>query len=116
MLFSGNLDISPNSVKVFCTEAKDLSSDLKPMRMLAICCAKSQAACSVTRFLRQDIENTFHLYFFVSCSCCNCPVAPHKIVFVASFLYKITIVDLGVTAHITGLRDNRKENTDVLAF
>ena len=36
MLFSGNLDMSPNSVKVFCTEAKDLSSDLKPTWMLAI--------------------------------------------------------------------------------
>ena len=64
-----------------------------------------------------SFQNIFiSLVFSVPCSCCNCPVALHKIFFVASFLYKITIVDLGVSAHITGLRDNRKENTGVLAF
>ena len=89
MLFSGNLDISPNSVKVFCTEAKDLSSDLKPMRMLVICCAKSQAACSVTRFLRQDIENTFHLYFL-----CLVVVVTAQLLHTKSFLLRLSFTKL----------------------
>ena len=89
MLFSGNLDISPNSMKVFCAEAKDLSSDLKPMRMLAICCAKSQAACFVTRFLRQDIENTFHLYFL-----CLVVVVTAQLLYTKSFLLRLSFTKL----------------------
>ena len=96
MLFSGNLDMSPNSVIVFCTEAKDLSSDLKPTWMLAICCVKSQAACSVTRFLRWQGKEcvpfrtfSFHLYFL-----CLVVVVTAQLLCPKSFLSRLSSTKL----------------------
>ena len=93
MLFPGNLDMSPNSVKVFCTEAKDLSSDLKPTWMLAISVVLNPKRLVLSRvfFGWQGKECvpfktfSFHLYFL-----CLVVVVTAQLLCTKSFLSRLS--------------------------